>query len=139
MEFREMRESDAEFVANHSTSRNSFKLLTEDTDFSYALEHEGNILCVGGIRLITPTVAWTWFEFTHFAGSHVTIVYRAIKDWRDNLCKLHGIQRLQAYVDIEFPEAIRMAQHLGFHRESLMENFIGDKPAAMYVYFPGGK
>jgi RimJ/RimL family protein N-acetyltransferase len=51
------------------------------------------------------------------------------------LAKDKGIKRGQAYVDVNFPEAIRLVEHLGFERESIMKRFIGDGDAAMYARF----
>ncbi len=46
--------------------------------------------------------------------------------------KEKGIKRLQAYIDPDFEEAIRTAEHLGFVWESDMENFDNGKKALMY-------
>ena len=130
-----MLESDVEFVANHSISRGIFHKMPERTEWSYALEHDGKVLGIGGMVMITPTVAWCWIDLTHYAAEHITSVYRVIKEWTEILAKDKGIRRAQAYVDCSFPEAIRTAQHLGFVRESVMPNFIDDKPAIMFVRF----
>lgn len=133
MNFREMIQSDVDFVKDHSVSRGIFYKQPEVTDFSYTLEHEGEILGIGGIRLINPTTAWAWIDMTHYAGNHIIAVYRVIKEWMDILCKEKGIKRLQAYIEMDFPEAIRMVRHLGFKEESVMKNFMGDKDAFMFV------
>ena len=86
----------------------------------------------GGFRLINMTTAWTWLDLTHDAGSHIRSVYRVISEWIDIFVKDKGIKRLQAYIDPDFPEAIRTIQHLGFERESNMELFYGDRDAYLY-------
>ena len=105
------------------------------TEYSYSLEHEGKLLASGGFRLINLTTAWCWLDQTHHAGSHIQTMYRVIKEWIDIFVKDKGIKRLQAYIMQDFPEAIRLVEHLGFRRESVMQNFIDDKPAYMYVKF----
>jgi RimJ/RimL family protein N-acetyltransferase len=133
MNFRKMTAEDVEFVKDHSASRGIFKNQPDEIDYAYTLENEGQILCIGGIRMINLYSAWAWIDLTHEAGKCITTTYRVIKEWGDSLCKQHNIRRLQAYVETDFPEAIRMVEHLGFKRESTMKNFMGDKDAYLYV------
>ena len=137
MKFRETTEEDLFFVGNHSVSRGICKHRPECIDYCYTLEHEGKPLGIGGFRLINETTAWCWADFTDLAGKHITVGYRVIKEWIDIFIKEHGIKRLQAYVEVDFEEAIRMVKHLGFEQESVMKNFIGDKDAFMFVRFCG--
>ena len=133
MEFRETIQEDLDFVANHSISRGILKRQPECIDYCFTLEHEGKPLGVGGFRLINLTTAWAWCDLTDCVGSHIIPAYRVVKEWIDIFVKEHGIKRLQAYVEMDFPEAIRMVQHLGFEKESIMKNFVGDKDVSMYV------
>lgn len=135
MQFREMIQSDVVFVAKHSISRSIFSKEPAVTDYSYCLEDNETILGVGGIRLINLTTAWAWLDITKFAEKHVIVFYRVIKDWMEFLCRQHKIRRLQIYVETDFPKAVKMAEHLGFHREHIMPKFIDDKPAYLYVQF----
>ncbi len=135
MNFRELKQSDIDFVADHSVSRGILSKQPEIIDFSYTLEHEGEILGIGGIRLINETTAWGWLDLTTYAGNHITTVYRVIKEWMEIICKEKGIKRLQAYIEMDFPEAVRTVKHLGFEQESIMKNFVGNKDAYMYVKF----
>jgi len=70
---------------------------------------------------------------TDEAKDHLQIGYRVIKEWMDEFVKDKGIIRLQAYIDPNFPEAIRTVQHLGFERESNMRRFYSDRDAYLYV------
>lgn len=136
MTFREMTKADLDFVSSNSISRGIISKQPEVTDWNYALEHEGLTLGIGGIRLITESTAWGWIEITHYAVSHITTAYRTIKEWTDILCKNQGITRLQVYVAVDFPEALRTAEHLGFHKEydEPMRNFLGNgKDAYLFV------
>jgi len=133
MKFRETTEEDILFVADHSVSRGIAKKQPECIDYCYTLEHEGVPLGIGGFRLINLTTAWAWLDVTDKAGEHIISCYRVLKEWIDIFVKEHGLKRLQAYVECDFPEAIRMVIHLGFHRESTMLNFVGNKPAYLYV------
>lgn len=120
-------------MANHSVSRGIAKYQPEYIDFCYTLEHKGKPLGIGGFRLINMTTAWCWLDMTDLSDTHVIVWYRVIKEWIDIFVKEHNIKRLQAYVEPDFPKAIRMVQHLGFKKESIMKNFMGDKDASMYV------
>ena len=132
MKFRETTQEDLDFVANHSVSRGIAKYQPECIDYCYTLEHEGKPLGIGGFRLINKTTSWCWVDMTDLAESHIPTCYRVIKEWIDKFVEEHQLKRLQAYVECDFPEAIRMVQHLGFEEESRMENFMGDKDAYMY-------
>lgn len=133
MEFRETTQKDLDFVANHSVSRGILKRQPECIDYCYTLEHKGKVLGIGGFRLINLTTAWCWTDLTYLAGEHIIVGYRILNEWIDIFVKEHGIKRLQAYVECNFKEAIRMVKHLGFHYESTMPNFVGNQPAYMYV------
>ena len=128
-----MTTEDFEYLKNHSASRGIFKDTPEVTEYSYSLEHEGKLLASGGFRLINTTTAWAWIDLSHHAGSHIQTLYTVVKRWIDEFVEDKGIKRLQAYLDPQFPEGIRLAQHLGFTRESNMKNFYGDRDAFLYV------
>ncbi len=131
MKFREATKEDLDFVSENSVSRGIQKLCPEQIEYLFVLEHDG-ILGIGGFKFINATTAWTWYDLTHLAGNNMIVVYRTIKEWMESFVKEHGIKRLQAYIELDFPEAIRTAEHLGFKWESNMENFIGDKMVFMY-------
>ena len=133
MEFRETTQEDLDFVANHSVSRGILKRQPECIDYCFTLEHKGKPLGIGGFRFINITTAWCWLDMTDLAGEYIIVAYRVIKEWMEIFVKEHKIKRLQAYIELDFPEAIRMAQHLGFEKESIMRNFVGDKDVSMYT------
>ena len=133
MKFREMTTEDYEYLKSHSASRGIFKNTPAETEFCFSLEHEGMLLGSGGFRLINETTSWCWLDMTHHAGEHIHTVYRVIKEWMKRFVKEKGIIRLQAYIDPDFPEAIRTVQHLGFERESNMKKFYGDRDAYLYI------
>lgn len=133
MKFRETTQSDFEYMKDHSISRGILKSQPNEIEFTYALEHEGKLLGIGGIRLINCTTAWAWIDMTTDVGNHIIVVYRVIKEWMEKLVEEKGLRRLQAYIEPDFPEAIRMAQHLGFHKESILERFLSDRDAYLFV------
>lgn len=134
MIFREMNQSDIEYMKNHSVSRGILSKMPEQTEHNFALEHEDDVLGIGGIRMINTVTAWGWIDMSDHAGGHIVVVYRVIKEWMARICEEKGIKRLQAYIEPDFPDAVRMAQHLGFVKESVMECFLPDgRDAFMFV------
>lgn len=133
MIFRRTTQEDLDFVADNSVSRGILKRQPECIEYCYTLEHEGKVLGIGGFRLINLTTAWAWTDWTHLSAEHIIVCYRTVKEWMDIFAKEHGIKRFQAYIQPDFPEATRMAEHLGFKYESTMKNFVGNKDAHMYV------
>jgi hypothetical protein len=61
---------------------------------------------------------------------------RRIREYIDIFCREHKILRLEAWVDVNFNEGLRLVKHLGFHPESRKINFLGkNKDAWLYVRF----
>lgn len=138
MEFRELKQEDIEAVENDSISRGILSKQPETIDYSFCLEHEGKILGIGGIRLINLTTCWCWLDLTHYLSEHIVTAYRVISEWMEILAKDKGIKRMQCYIEVDFPESVRMVKHLGFAQESIMPKFVGEKSAYLYVkYFDG--
>ncbi len=137
MNFRELKQEDIEAVENDSISRGILSKQPEVIDFGYTLEHEGKILGIGGIRLINLTTCWCWLDLTHYLSEHIITAYRVISEWMIILAKDKGIKRMQCYIEVDFPESVRMVKHLGFHQEHIMPKFVGEKSAYLYVKYFG--
>ncbi len=134
MIIRDATPEDLARVAETSISR-GIKEHPPTIDYVYAVEHEGEILCVGGVKMMNPSSAWVWVDMSAFATTHLIMTYRSIRDWMEEMMEVHGIQRLMAAVVCDFNEAIRMAEHLGFKCESVLRKWKNDKDAFMYVKF----
>ena len=132
MKLRPMTFVDACYADNHSISHGIASKEPPISDLSVTLEDDGKIMAVGGVRLINLTTAWCWVNLTHDAVKNIISVYREITEWLDEITKEHNIKRLQAYVDVDFPEGIKLLEHLKFTKESVMDKFSGDKDAFMY-------
>lgn len=140
MEFRKATEKDLEFVEQNSLYPTSEKDQTEAIDYIYTLDHGDYILAVGGFRMITDSTAWAWTELTKYVDGHVIPTYRVISEYMEIFCKNNNIIRLQAWVASDFVEGIRTAEHLGFMKEYLMEDFLGkDKDAILFVKYYNGE
>jgi len=130
---RESIQSDLDYMAEHTMSRGVQKSCPEQISYMYTLEDDGVPLGMGGFRLINKYTSWCWVDFSPVGHKNVILSYRTIKEKINEFCKEHKIKRLQAYVECDFPEAIRLAEHLGFSQESTMSNFAGNRDAYMYV------
>ena len=137
MNFRKTTEEDLEFCAKHGVSGGTFGDKGEEIAHSVTLEHDGEILFVGGILKITDCTAWGYVELTTYAMNHIYTVYRVVKEYLEILCKEHGIIRLQAWVETGIPERELFVEHLDFSPEgNMMKHFLGyGKPAQLYVRY----
>lgn len=134
MIFRKATQSDIDAVACKSISH-SMKRDPEVLDFVYALEDMGTVIGVGGLKLVTPTTAWVWMDWSEDARGRKVKGYRTAKEFLEVVMEKMCINRAMAAVDPTFDEAVRTVTHLGFVKESRMERFFGNDPADMYVRF----
>ena len=133
LQIREATQQDIIEVSKTSISM-GLKDFPPKISYTYALDDNGIILCVGGFLLVTPTVGWVWMDMAEAARSNIYKVYRAIREWIQQYTHDLGITRLMAAVNPDFEEAVRTIDHLGFRLESVMEAFDDDKAFHMYVW-----
>jgi RimJ/RimL family protein N-acetyltransferase len=133
MEFRLTIPEDLEFMKDNSESRGIQKHEPVQITYQYTLDDDGVILGVGGFRLINQHTAWCWVDLTSIGKRQAIATYRVIKEWIDIFVDEHDLKRIQAYVDPEYEAAIRTVEHLGFKKESIMEKFLGNRDAFMFV------
>ncbi len=138
MKFRETIKEDLDYMADNSINHSVDRKQMDCVDYVYTLEHNEIPLAVGGFRMIVPTTAWCWIDLSHESGKHIHTVYRQIRDWIDKFTESHDVKRLQAFIRVDYEEAIRMVEHLGFKKESTMYGFFGDKDGYMYTRRPNG-
>ena len=131
MNFRPAKLEDFEFMAEHSTNKGIHNKRVDRIDYDYTLEHDGNLLGMGGFSMIIPTTFWCWVDFTKTGEDHLLTAYRVIKEWIDNFAEDMAITRLQAFVRNN-ERHIRLVNHLGFIREGNMEKFYGTEDALLY-------
>jgi len=131
MNFREATFKDIEYMAENSINQTEKKLV-ERVDYVYALEHDGNLLGIGGFRLIVPTCAWCWIDLSRYGIDNLKELYRTTREWMETFSISMGIVRLQAFVRNN-EKHMRLVKHLGFERESTMKNFYGGDDAYLYV------
>ena len=132
MNFREATTEDLGYVAKHSISHGN-KEYPDSVDFVYALEHEGNVLGIGGFKLLNPSTAWCWMDWTPLALEHKIAMYRTAKEYMEKFTKQLDIKLLLAAVREHFTEAVRTVTHLGFEKTIILPGFFGDEDAFLYI------
>jgi L-amino acid N-acyltransferase YncA len=137
MRVRTATDADMKVPGWESASRGCLGEIPDATDFLYALEHDGVLLAVGGIKQMNPFTAWAWVDLSTEALKHKVKVFRTIRDHLTALMRTRRLTRLMAAVEEDFPEAMRFAEHLGFERESRMPGWTGNRAAFMYVRLEG--
>jgi hypothetical protein len=138
MLLREATLEDFAFVEEHTAFPDHYQKEPTQTVFSVALEQDGDVCAVGYLVLITGTCGWVGCDITTFAEHHKIEMIRTMRTWIDTQAVELGLTRLQAWIDKDRPEAIRLVEHLGFNEESMMPNFIDEgKDALLYVKFYG--
>jgi RimJ/RimL family protein N-acetyltransferase len=129
--FREATEEDFADIADKSITKGD-KEFSDRENYSYVLEDDGKMICIGGFKIINSAMAWCWIDLSIDALDHKAVMLRTTKDWIASFAKEHKLRRLQAYVDVSFEEGINFIEHLGFERESIMKNAMPDGDAIMY-------
>ena len=86
---------------------------------------------------MTASCGFVWVDLAAQALENRVALFRIIRDYIEYLMEDKGLTRLMAAVEEDFPEAIRLAEHLGVKRESRMENWTGELAAFMYVRLGG--
>lgn len=137
MNVRLATDADLEAMGSRSVSRGCFGQIPDVTDEYYVLEHDGELLAVGGVKQMNPTCAWVWLDLAAHALENKIALFRIIRKYIEYLMRDTGLTRLMAAVEEDFPEALRLAAHLGFHKESTMRNWIHGKDAFMMVRLAG--
>jgi len=138
MPLREAHIEDFEYLAEHTQSRGCFGDMPSQIDFNYAFDFNDKLLAIGGFKLMNKYSAFVWMDWTEDAMKNKPLIYRVIKEWLESQEKGLGLTRIMAVIEPDFPEAIRTAEHLGFHQESVMRGFCGEKNGLMFVRLKRG-
>jgi len=136
MEFRKATQADLDYVR-----LNPFEDAVKDYPYMqipdencYTGIFEGKIVGVGGLNKWREGVGLLWLMLAKDfkkAGSHSTL--HAIKDHIELLIQKNNLWRAEAHIRVDFPQAIKMVEFLGFQREGTMRLFFPDKTDG-YLY-----
>jgi len=125
---------------NHITDEEYDRILQDRNGI--ALMWDGKLLAVCGIHWFWPGVGEAWIlQHSRAQDARVTrmAVYRASVQLMKLLIDKHEapLQRLQVTVRTDWPDAIRLAEHMGFKLESTMKRYSPDgTDAYMYAKVP---
>lgn len=117
--------------------RHSYKKPVTPVDYLYALDDDGDILMVGGFRVITDATAWCWVDISAKGLHKIYSCYRVMAEWMDSFCQEHGVTRLEAVIKDGYDAGCRLVEHLGFTYESHKPKFFGDGDGLLYVRYYG--
>lgn len=130
MRFRDADLNDIQYFAEHSTNKTVDRNAPERVDYVYVLEDDVPI-GMGGFSQIVPSTYWCFIDLAPEAGERLLTAYRCIKEWMELFVEKMNVRRLQAFVR-DVPSHVRLVEHLGFEKESVMKNFYGNEDAFMY-------
>jgi len=135
MNFRQLTQQDIDWMRENTGDKAFWKSLPERVDYDYCLEHCGDVLCAGGVRLMNETTAVGWIDISPKGHEHIVLCYRTISEWMIQLCQSIGIIRLEAYVREGFGAGVRTVEHLGFSFERKVPRYFGNTDAMLFVRF----
>lgn len=85
-------------------------------------EVDGEVMAIIGVMPMWPGRAIAWAYISENAGKHFPVIHRHVKKFLDNC----GIRRIEATVDVGFPEGCRWMKMLGFEIEGHMKAYRPD-------------
>ena len=138
MELRPLTSRDISYMEQYSRDKDFYKEPMSEIDYMYALDSEGEVLMIGGFRMITNQTAWCWMDLSLAGLERIYTCYRVIKEWIEKFCKRMNISRLEACVEEGHENGVNLVTHLGFKFESRKPRFFGKNSADLYVRFFGG-
>ena len=135
MEFRKATQEDMAFVR-----QNPFEGAVKDYPYmeipdenTYTVIYESAIVAVGGLWVRWEGVGLLWLMLTADCkkyGIHGLLALEAIKEKMEYLIEKNNLWRAEAAIRVDFPQAIKMIEFLGFEREGLMRQYYPDKTDA---------
>ena len=135
MEFRKSTQEDMAFVR-----LNPFEGAVKDYPYMeipdencYTVIYESAIVAIGGLQVRWEGVGLMWLMLTADCkkyGIHSLLALEAIKEKVEYLIEKNNLWRAEAAVRVDFPQAIKMVECLGFEREGLMRMYYPDKSDA---------
>ena len=129
---RDATQEDYEYIASHSISRGLCGKGPDQIDYIYTLEIDDVIMGIGGFRILNLATAYVWIDLSHDAAHHTLTLVKTLKATMASFVEEHKLRRLESHVSVDFPEAIRLLQHMGFTRECVIKNYMPDSDAFLY-------
>jgi hypothetical protein len=138
MIFRKATQADLDYVR-----QNPFEGAVKDYPYMqipdkncYTAIFEGKVVGIGGLNKWREGIGLFWLILTADClkdGLHGIVALTAIEGKVNELIKTNHLWRAEANIRVDFPQAIRMIEFLGFQKEGRMRKFFPDKTDG-YLY-----
>ncbi len=102
---------------------NSANLISIEKFARTAIDEEGLPVFSIGLFPHRQGVFDVWLVTTDRMKDHTISIIRDVRAWMVEMVETHGIHRLQAFVDPNFPDGERFVAHYGFEREGLLRAY----------------
>lgn len=135
MDFRQLTQSDVDYMKVHTINPDAYKRPEETTEHNYALVRDKHVLGIGGFTMVVPGTYWAWYDISNEGQESPLACIHAIRDFQKEFCEGLKVRRLMAFVQVGNEKAVRIAQMMGYRFECRMHNFYGDLPADLYAKY----
>lgn len=138
MIFRKATQEDLAFVRQNpfEGAIKAYPYMEVPDENTYTAVYENQIVAVGGLQIEYEGVGLLWLMLTADCkkdGIYSLFALEAIRDKAKYLIAKNNLWRAYAIVRADFPQAIKMIEFLGFHKESTMEKHMPDRTDG-YLY-----
>lgn len=93
-----------------------------DAGMAWTMENDGVVIGCAGIIPQWGNRAMVWAMISRHAGGRMTEIHRAVKRFLES----STYRRIEATVDLGFPEGVKWLKMLGFEYEGLMRSYRPD-------------
>lgn len=93
-----------------------------DAGLAWTVEAGNEVICCAGLLPQWSGRAVAWALVSQDAGAHFAAIHRAVKRFLD----VSEFRRIEAHVDVDFPQGARWMKMLGFEFEARMRGFRPD-------------
>ena len=136
MEFRKATQEDMAFVRQNpfEGAVKNYPYMEIPDENTYTAIYESAIVAVGGLQIKWEGVGLLWLMLTADCkkyGVYGLLALEAIKEKMEYLIKKNNLWRAEAAVRVDFPQAIKMIEFLGFEHEGIMRQYYPDKTDAI--------
>jgi len=90
---------------------------------AYTAFNNGNVVCSAGIKKLWSGVGEAWIVSSWRIYERPVAVVKAIRARFDGIIQDNELHRVQAACRVDWPEAQRFAEFLGFEKEGLMRGY----------------
>lgn len=127
IEIRELQDGDLEYVRQNPLEdavKNYPEMHPQKPSYTGLID--GKIVGVGGVTVLWEGVGEGWLILTKDVLKHKTTAYNCIYRMTKKIIEECNLTRIQAVVRVDFPQAMKMMERLGFRREGYLRKYCPD-------------